>query len=1151
MTVVETSYKTSVNIKFDLGKEEYFQRYLPTPSHAESLYGLLKGFNDNEYFHSHIIIGPYGTGKSLLGTIVSGIASKRIKPAVLNELKQKFKNVDDQIYKQLNYFKKNKKKYIPIVLSGYEGKFRHVVISSILRTLKEYGIEIPVQHAGNKVLQSVEIWELHYPKAYRAFKKLLEERNTNIDLWRIEILSQNRKEIDWFAEIFPTLTNGSEFVVDYGKDFIWQLKIIIDELSKLENIGLFLVYDEFGRFLNNLDVSEIHETMQDLQDIAELADHYTDNLHILFISHKNLRHYFLHFNEEYHNEFQRIEKRYKIYHITSDQATFVRITNAMMKNIVSKSNLVQNDLEKMKHELRKYPLFPELNQVEIENIVIKGTYPIHPVALFLLPHLSNVFGQNERTLFTFLESNDTGGLLNHVKLSNEYYFADKLFNYFFSDIELADDIHEKIKLYKKILTTIPEIDNEFSVEKDEIRILKFITLWELAALQSKFKLTTDFIAFALQNGDVLERCLSFLEMKKAIRYNRIQGYWELFEGSTYNIDQLIEEKLHELTITKKSKLSVLQKFIERKYYLPNEYNDEKSMTRFASVSLIMSSDVLFNEFTIDFSRKEKFSDAKIFNIVVETSDHLKKLLVKLKTIKDKRIIFCIPPVRFEQIENQIIHYQVIQELLQDNELIMSDKNLRNELIVIQEDMAFEIKCFLKNYSSFSSDLYWINAGKSIEVNSEIVLENLLSKIMFELFPNTPEVRNDSFNRRKINTVQRKAGYKVIDSILQFPDEEAFNIEGQGPDYLIYATIFKNNKLDINNLDDIKNEHFRLLRNKLINVLSLNTIGNFQKLVSVLTEKPFGIREPLIPIYLVSLLRDKWDNLMFYRNDMYISNITGETFYSMTINAHEFQYVYFEIDEKYEGFLQVLEQLLNEMQIGSSDRERAPLLIRASSSLLRWLRSLPRFTQISNNMENSLVQLKQIIRQTEVDPKIAIEQLYHIYSNDIGTLRDHMNQLNSYIDVIKNEIIKFLYDQYKINTFEELKSWAGKQNIVIQKENNLVSSIVKAQNISELLEGISNKLVGISIKEWSDVTFETFKNQLRNEINNIDSNRVNDANYIKVNINGIEKGINKVELSPKSKSILNNLKANLNVSGRNLPKSEVEYLVYLLFNEFVE
>ena len=87
------TFKTSVNIKFDLGKKEFINRYLPTPSHAESLIGLLKGFTNSTNSKAHMIVGPYGTGKSLIATIVGGIVSKQVDRETFKSLQSKFKSV--------------------------------------------------------------------------------------------------------------------------------------------------------------------------------------------------------------------------------------------------------------------------------------------------------------------------------------------------------------------------------------------------------------------------------------------------------------------------------------------------------------------------------------------------------------------------------------------------------------------------------------------------------------------------------------------------------------------------------------------------------------------------------------------------------------------------------------------------------------------------------------------------------------------------------------------------------------------------------------------------------------------------------------------------------------------------------------------------
>src|SRR5690606_10098762 len=147
--------------------------------------------------------------------IVSGIVAKNVKQKTFNLLKEKFNKVDDEIFDELSKIQAHKKKYLPIILSGNEGRFRHAILSAILRTLDQNGIQVVVPGEVNKILSTIDLWKREYLKTYKQFINLLNERNFDIEIWRLEILSHNKPEIEWFSKIFPTLTSGAEFVSDY------------------------------------------------------------------------------------------------------------------------------------------------------------------------------------------------------------------------------------------------------------------------------------------------------------------------------------------------------------------------------------------------------------------------------------------------------------------------------------------------------------------------------------------------------------------------------------------------------------------------------------------------------------------------------------------------------------------------------------------------------------------------------------------------------------------------------------------------------------------------------------------------------------------------------------------------------------------------
>lgn len=1147
MIVKEAPFKTSVNIKFDLGKKEFINRYLPTPSHAESLLGLLRGFNGKE-IRSHIIIGPYGTGKSLIATIVAGLVSKKVDKRTFSALSKKFNKVHDDIFDELHEVNNIDTKYLTVALNGNEGRFRKSVLSSIIRTINDNKIDITLPGQNGKIIQTIDLWSQEFPSTYRAFKKILKDNEKDIDTWRLGVLNQEKEEINWFIDIFPSLTSGSEFVVDYKESFIDQIKFVLHELKK-KNIGLFIAYDEFGRMLQTIEPHLVHETMQDLQDLAELTNNTADNLHLLLITHRNLAQYLGLFNEEYKNEFQRIEKRFRTYYVESDRFTFIRITDSYLNdaniNRVNKSGNIPDLIDK----LRKYPLFPELNQQEVEKIIIEGTYPIHPVTLYLLPYLSSFFGQNERTLFTFLESSETGGLTNYINKNQGYYLPTHLFNYFFPslhEVDTSSDGYEAMKIYKSIIHKAPSLLED----ENNLDVIKFITLWEMAGLQSKFKLTTDFLQFALNKTRTeLTNVLTKLSSIKAIRFNRVLGYWELIEGSSFFIEELIKERQPFIKLNRSLRESILKSLLTKRFFLSNDYNDEKSMTRYAEIEFLFSSEILQNEGWREKYKESKKSDAIVFYIILESLNDLEYVKEKLKDPSEEYFIYCISKYSYSPVDEQVSELVVVNELLNDVELLKEDKYLKEELILWKEDLEFSIRDFIDKYTNYSSDCLWLYKNDEIALYSEIALEKLLSNIMFENYYLTPEVRNDSFNRRKINTMQRKAGYTVLDKVINKYSEPCLSIEGQGPDYLIYATVFKNNNFDIGSLDNIGSIELKELRGRLVNYLERNPTSSLIDLSNILQREPFGIRSPLIPIFVVSLLRDRWDQLMFYRNDMYIAGITSEILYKMFEEANEYEYVYYKFDQQYDEFFLSLENIFSHYE--NDLIKNKPKFIRLNNAMLSWLRSLPRYTQTTSKLNENILWLKETIRKSEINPQETFRKLYERYNNNIDVLLIEKKEIEVAYLEFKNFLCHEVFKIVDVVSIDQLLSWAQNNNPEVKKKNKFVKSIMNLDQLENWIEEFAYSYLGIELLNWSDITTEMFLRQIKSDFQDTSINKLNNGNQIEIQYNGIVKTLNKVSLSTKSETIYKNVERMIRNAGRNVPKEEVEYLVYSLFDQFVE
>lgn len=1146
MIQTDNTFKTSINIKFDFGKSDLVSRYLPTSSHADSLKGLLNGFIQGGSPTAHMVIGPYGTGKSLLGTIVTGLVSKELDHQIIEELVEKYTYVDDEIYKSLKEVRSLDKVFIPVILNGNEGSFRMSIMSALSKVLQETNSDIILPGVVNQIASTIQLWEETYKQTYQEFLNRLKVTGKQLDLWMTDLMSYDQEAIRWFSEIYPLLTSGSEFVANYRDGFIEQLQHVLEQLEK-RNMGIFIVYDEFGRFLQTLENSQLNQTMQDLQDLAELSNHYSNSLHVLLITHRNMRNYALKQGEELQKEFQRIEKRYAVYYVESDEDTFVRLSQSVIAQYKLEHTTSMLDINTIKNGLLKFPLFPKMNATEIENLVVYGAYPMHPVTLYLLPKLSNLLAQNERTLFTFLESKEKGGLQYDFQKSHNWYFAYKLFDFFYPNLNKhsyseVDETH--IDLYKRIILRISGIVNQKLCRE----LIQFVTLWNITGLQSRFKLTDDFIAFAFNwDSEKLYEVLKVLQELKVIRYNRVLEQWELFEGSSINIDELINQKKSETTLSRKEKLEVIEKSFPVKHYFSTEYNNEKSMTRFAKVVPLYSSQIKDKE--IDFERLRLSSqvDAQIINVIFDATDDYEKIKQSIIGCSDEQTLFCLSNLNANDIDEYLVNSHTIEVLINDPEILKQDPLLNDELLIKKSEIKNDINRSLQPYSRFSKDLKWLHKGKEREFINEYTLSNYLSNLMFKLYPETPEIRNDSFNRRFINNVQKKAGIKVLDHLLTDFNKKNIGLIGQGPEYLIYATTFKNNNLHVNDLDKIENEHYCRLREKLLEALRQSPQGSLIDLVNILGGKPFGIRPPLVPLLFLGLLRDEWDKLMLYRNNMYVSEVNGEAIYKIFENAGSYDYRYVQLDNRLNEMFDEIERLFTNTE---DLEDYQPKQIRISSKLLKWLRGLPRITQMTTNVSLDAQHMKMLIKQSEVDPQLVLDKLYDMHKRDSLIFNRVKEELEHYDQLHLQELGNIILKHFDVEEYPQLLESVSDLEAAIKKNNALIKTITTS-NSENWVDNVAYCLVGVERKNWSDTTNQMFKTQLLNEGTKLKERQVEYEHIVEIQVNGETKVINEVELSEKSQAIYQNARRLLRNAGRTVPKEEIEYLIWKLFQEAVE
>lgn len=1142
MLLKETFLHPSVNVRFDLGRSEFYERYLPTASHANVLNGLLKGFL-NKGSHAHIVVGPYGSGKSLLTTIVGGIVSKSVNERSFKTLLNRFKSVDqgNLTYKYMKEIPSQPITFIPVVLNGNQGNLRRNLMVSLYSTLSEYGLDFTLPSIALEIGKTIELWKSDYSETYQSLLMALEDTHWNIEKLLADISVFDTKAIDWFKETYTKLTSGSNLSLAYDKDIITQLQFVLRELY-LKGFGVFFIYDEFGRFMQTLSSEETHETMHDLQELAELAnkdEH--QNLHIIFISHRNMSQYALKYqNEELEKEFKKIEERFNVYYTLTDQSTFIRLAN-----VITEDFRRGKKFDQFVTELRMFSMFTDFSLYEVDSIVIKGSYPLHPVTLFVMTHLANQVAQNERTLFTFLESDENGGLLSYYNRNKSWYRVDTIFDYFepaISEFEKDTIVGKYYSLYQRLQRKL--IDQKTS--DDELRVLKMLALWNMASLHRKQLPTEDLIAFSLSwDSKKIALILQLMHEKKVVRFNPQDGYWDLFEGSPINTNLEIQNRQEELVFSNRMRMEFLTRILDNKYVLSKGYNDDINMTRFASVHAVLYSELIKKEISAEEIRSSVDSDGVIILVVDGTKeDEVNKSIKSLSTSEERTLFVSLN--ESSNIIDEIDKLAVVEQLLQDKYFLSQDAYLQEELNKIHNDLVYYINKNIDPVTNVASSK-WCYCGEELVLNNNIELSKNLSNIFAKYYSHTPMFINESFNRRNITKIQKKSAIKVIDKILQANNPEEIEFEGSGPDSFIYKTIIKNTGINLDQPELSLNPQLVQLRNDLLDIL-IQKKGTLLELIRTCVGKPFGIRAPLIPLLLVSLLKTEWKYIMFYNNGVFNSDVNGELLFKMVENPEGYSFAYHPYERKYEGLIEFINEVFSEF-IEPTEKELHPAVY-VNRLLLRWLRSLPHISQNTNTLNEDMIALKSLVRRGEVDPDECLDKIYELTQvhGGLGYLEDIKNQFEQFYLEHSRKIREDIFRSTDTESFEILKKWAVSHSAIVRSNNFLVKCIIESDE-DNWIENICEKMIGVRRENWSDATDQLFRNQIKVCLENLTDDSY--KSYIEVTVGDEVLAIPQVELSTKSKLMLDNLKEDVISMGRTVSKEEVQTLLLQLLKEFLQ
>lgn len=1111
---IDAHFQNSINIGLDLNDVNKINSYIPTTMGINFLNYFIDNIISKTGEHSSMLIAPYGKGKSHAVLVLLSLLSSDNYDNY-RKLLNKIKDIDFELYNKIINFKS--KKFLPLIISNTRGTLNQALMRSLERALLTNGIKnITLNTDFQQIKNRIYEWKNDYLETYSLFLTKLKERKVTLNDFYNGINEFDENYLSLFKSIHREISSGAEFVSQNTLEVIDYYQEITNKLiSEYGFEGVYIVFDEFSKFLESREESTISNDMKIIQDLAELCNA-SDNMYLQLILHKPISDY-LSINKRIRNAFKGIEGRVSSYYFTTSlKNSYDLISSVLIKNdkyYQQKHSLLVKHKEVV-NDLLDLPTFNlEFEKDYLMNEMVDDCYPLHPITVYLLIRINEKVAQNERTLFTFLAKKTTNSLISLIERDTPigYLMPDVIYDYFETLlIEEKDNVNIQ-KITSQAISAIKNI-----TDPEQIKLIKILAL--ILIINEKDSMPSNTSVLSKSTLISHEHCKDLVNelIEQGLLVRRHGGQIQF----KINMDLNINNYINDLIVKRYSKISIdkeLSNIMDNKYYYPRTYNIANSITRYFQTEYILERDFLSLK-DVNYYFSDSYTDGLILNIVREDENHSEKILEKVAKINNDRLVV-IYPKSVSDYFSVLKKMLSIKYLLNDSNFIDNNILIKTELELMYDDTYDLIKEFLNlDYSLSSENNYIYNTFNEREltetkrlISKDRILGNILSNVFYK-YPNNLNL--ELINKNVVKGTYKNAREKVIEKILNNSIDSS-SLGTSPVDTIINCILLETGILQ-NNADD---KIYEILHE--IDAFFENETGRFEDIYKLLRKPPFGLRKGVIPLFLAYVISKKKQCILIRYKGQEIE-LSASCIESINDEPENYS---FTIDEINSAKMQYIDQLSTLFNCSISDdmAKNYSIILQA---IKEWYIGLPKFTKqmIGKNAilsDRKFKILRKQLSQTNLNssefilfslPKIVGTNELDLTIDYIGSIKNTLDDfVNNYLIVLKKEINDCFGFEKETMLVQSVNFWLDKN------QSNLDSKVleeyikdfitISKKSINDTEFSFINKLAycltNLFVEDWSDKTHDIFMSQLNKikEFENVQSDLLNSTNQLVLHLNG--------------------------------------------------
>lgn len=907
---VKTRFHRSVDLLQDARSADALDGYILTHQAGELAQRIAEGLVTPSSERAWALTGPYGTGKSAFSLFLAGLLGNKESPLHTKALTLLRSGTHRGAAPThlVHAYKKQPKGFLVVLLSGSRQALLPALLDGLSRGIRAF--------FGTK----------------GAAREHLDE---------VDALSRRRSKGGMEDALCEMLSRLSA------------------DVCKAGGLGVLVVVDEFGKFLEHAAASPQRGDVFVLQRIAELAVRSGDTpIGIVTVLHQAFDRYAAALPQAVRDDWRKIQGRFQDVAFVEEPGQLLSLLgSALVKRAVTPPAMEQaaNTLLELGRSLGV------LLDDQVETY--RKALPLHPTTAALLPGVfRSALSQNQRSLFSFLASRFDHGFAGFLEQTTApegelpTYRVDLLHDHLRDTMGPALLAVAESKRWAEIEHAVERIPR--GAPALAARVVKAVGMLSLFGTL-ELRATPEVLAYCLEDratpSKALGDAIALLEGASIIIFRRHRGGYGLWEGSDIDLDarfRIARERVlgSAALLTTLRQRARLHPMVARRHFFTT------GTLRYFEVDVAS-----VQELESTASRPMAECDGRIVHLL-PTADETRAELhraAKLATDAgraDRTLLLVSVPDNSGEILSACANLDAWREVRQLTAELAGDAVARRELAAritaAEEHLDTALaQAFGWGSRDATTRSTWFYKGHPHQYTPRALTE-ALSTVCDEVFSEAPRIHNELLNRRVLSSAAAAARRTLIDKMLADGHTPRLGIEGAPPELSMYVSVLVEGDLHQEPLLQTPRfarprpngeAHMEGVWEAIQQFLDASDgkARPLSALRQMLSAPPYGLKDGPFPVLLFAVIAAAPGEIALFEEGTFVAEISSAVVERLLRRMDHFEIARYSLDAGRRAVLHALGSALAVEEGASHPVELVKAIVRRVSHLPKFARSTRR------------------------------------------------------------------------------------------------------------------------------------------------------------------------------------------------------------------